>query len=142
MPNSAATQGTFFVYSTLLITAMLAGGCQSRAAGPTDPSQTHTGGGVTIKATYINPGSGEGPRFLVTLETHSVDLDGYDLKNLSVLRDETGKTFLPTAVENEGAGHHRRVTIRFPKPAASAGSADLVILNVAGVAERVFHWDL
>lgn len=107
------------------------------AAGPT---RSHSGGGVTVKVTYLNPGALNSPRFRVLLETHSVNLDGYDLKNLILLRDSTGKSYLPVKVENKGGGHHRTLTLNFPKLSDRSKFLDLVIQNVAGIAERVFRY--
>lgn len=103
-------------------------------------TQTVSGGGVTAKVTYLNPKSGNDARFAVVLETHSVDLDAYDLKALSLLRDQTGKQYFPTEVENKGSGHHREITLIFPRLPAEAKRVELVIKDVAGVKERVFRW--
>lgn len=104
-------------------------------------SRTHSGGGVTVSVTYLNPEGAEGPRFRVALNTHSVDLDVYDLKELSFVRDGAGKTLKPSNVENKGGGHHRQVILTFPKPSARAKSLELVIRDIAGVKERVFRWE-
>ena len=92
---------------------------QSLAAAPA-LTRTHAGGGVTAKATYLNPGGTEDTRFEISLDTHSVDLDSYDLKSLSSLRDDAGKVFRPSKVENKGSGHHRQFVLVFPK----AGSGE------------------
>ena len=105
-------------------------------------TRTHAGGGVTAKATYLNPGGTEDTRFEISLDTHSVDLDSYDLKALSSLRDDTGKVFRPTKVENKGSGHHRQFVLVFPKPAPGNKRLELVIKDIAGVKERSFVWDL
>ena len=69
-----------------------------------DATQAVAGGGVTVKVTYLNPKGSDGARFQVALDTHSVNLDSYDLKTISVLRDDAGNTYSPTAVENKGSG--------------------------------------
>ena len=107
-----------------------------------DKTQTVSGGGVTAKVTYLNPKTGDDPRFQVGLDTHSVALDSYDLKSLSVLRDDTGKSYLPTKVENKGSGHHRQVILTFPKVSPEAKRLDIVIKDIAGVKERTFRWNL
>ena len=58
--------------------------------------QTNSGGGVTAKVTYLNQGATDEPRFQVVLDTHSVNLDAYDLKSIAVLRDDTGKAYAST----------------------------------------------
>ena len=100
------------------------------------------GGGVTAKVTYLNPTSGEDPRFAVVLDTHSVNLDGYDLKTVSALRDDRGKNYLPIGTENKGSGHHREVVLTFSRVPPEVKRVELTIKDVAGVKERVFRWDL
>lgn len=112
------------------------------AAAPPSATQTVTGGNVTVKAIFLNPKSANEPRFQVTLETHSVQLDGYDLKTLAILRDDKGESYLPTAVENKGGGHHREIILTFPKVSPAAKTLKVVIKNVAGVKERSFSWSV
>jgi hypothetical protein len=110
------------------------------AAVPSGITRTDAGGGVTVKVTYLNPQGSADARFDIALDTHSVNLDAYDLKALSLLRDEVGKDYQPTHVENKGSGHHRQVSLVFPKPSAEAKKLELVIKDIAGVEERVFRW--
>ena len=58
-----------------------------------DATQSVAGGGVTVKVTYLNPKGSDGARFQIALDTHSINLDSYDLKTISVLRDDAGNTF-------------------------------------------------
>jgi hypothetical protein len=104
-------------------------------------TRTHAGGGVTVKVTYLNPQGTEDARFEISLDTHSVDLDSYDLKALSSLRDGAGRAYQPSNVENKGSGHHRQVVLVFPKPAPGSSRIELVIKDIAGVKERSFVWD-
>ena len=104
--------------------------------------QTNSGGGVTAKAIYLNPGAPDEPRFQVVLDTHSVNLDAYDLKSIAVLRDDTGKAYPSTGVENKGGGHHREAIMSFSKLSPDVKRVDLVIKDVAGVKERVFRWNV
>ncbi|MBI2347689.1 MAG: hypothetical protein HYV05_03435 [Deltaproteobacteria bacterium] len=120
----------------------LSGTGQSFGAAASALTRTNSGGGVTAKVTYLNPEGLEGPRFQVVLDTHSVDLDAFDLKNVSVLRDDAGKDYQPTQMENKGGGHHREVTLAFPKSASGSKRLELVIKNIAGVKERSFRWEL
>ncbi|MBI2985357.1 MAG: hypothetical protein HYY45_01180 [Deltaproteobacteria bacterium] len=133
---------TAFGLSTWLLLVslvMVSDGVDAAASGLT---RTHSGGGVTVKATYLNPHSPGDVRFQVTLDTHSVDLDEYDLKDLSLLRDETGKTYQSTRVDNKGSGHHRQITVIFPKVSPETRWLELVIKDIAGVKERSLRWDL
>jgi len=107
-----------------------------------DATQTVTGGGVTVKVTYLNPKQDDGARFQVALDTHSVNLDSYDFKTIAVLRDDSRNTYLPTAVENKGSGHHRQATVAFGKLASGAKYVELVIKDLAATKERTFRWDL
>ena len=104
-------------------------------------TRTHSGGEVTVKVTYLNPQASDAPRFQVVLETHSVDLDSYDLKKLSSLRDGTGKSFEPGQVENKGSGHHRQVVLSFPRFSSQPKAVEVVIRNIGGVKERSFRWE-
>ena len=78
----------------------------------------------------------------MVLDAHSVNLDGYELKTLSLVRDEMGKEYQPTGVENKGSGHHRETVLSFPKGSPEAKRLELVIKDIAGVKERTFRWDL
>lgn len=111
-------------------------------AAASNMTQSSAGGGVTAKVTFLNPKSGEDPRFQVVLDTHSVNLDAYDLKSVAVLRDDSGKNYVPTSAENDGSGHHREVTIAFPRLTRGAKRIEMVIKDVAGVKERTFVWNL
>lgn len=105
-------------------------------------TQTQSGGGVTVKVTYLNPKASDALRFQVVLDTHSVNLDGYDLKSLSLLRDETGKTYEVARTEDKGSGHHREFILVFPQSSGDAKRLELVIKDIAGVKERTFRWNL
>ncbi|MBI5453353.1 MAG: hypothetical protein HY956_01860 [Deltaproteobacteria bacterium] len=98
--------------------------------------------GVTVKAVYKNPGE-EGPVFLVALDTHTADLEGYRFEDIVVLRDDAGNEYRPQAVTEKGSGHHREALLEFKDAIpASAKTLDLVVKGVAGVDERVFKFDL
>jgi len=122
----------------LLLLLMVGEGSAASAPGQT---RTHSGGGVTVKVTYLNPQAADGARFEVVLDTHSANLDAYDLKALSILRDEAGKGYEATQAEDKGSGHHRQITLVFPKPPSGIKRLDLLIRDIAGVKERVFRWE-
>lgn len=132
-------------FKLLLITialgfVMMSGKNSSVAA--SSPTQTVAGGGVMAKVTFLNPKGPDDARFQVVLDTHSVNLDAYDLKTIAVLRDDTGKTYVPTAIENKGGGHHREAVVTFAKLAPGVKWIELIIRDVAGVKERTFLWNL
>ncbi len=104
-------------------------------------TRSHSGGGVRVEATNLNPQDTEAARFQVRMKTHSVNLDGYDLKALSLLRDENGRVYRATDVENQGSGHHRTVILYFPGVPAGIQKLELIIKGVAEVEERSFFWE-
>jgi hypothetical protein len=132
----------FALFVMMALVANILGYGESFGAAPSHTTRTDSGGGVTIKVTYLDSKGGNDLRFQVVLDTHSVNLDGYDLKAITVLRDETGKSYLPMEVENKGSGHHREATVIFPKVSSAAKRLELVIKDVAGNKERTFVWNL
>ena len=130
----------------LLILALLlttaAGADEAFGAAAPNMSQSVAGGGVTAKVTYLNPKSSDEPRFQVVLDTHSVNLDVYDLKIISLLRDDAGNSYPAMTVENKGSGHHREGTVSFAKIPSGVKRVELVLKDIAGVKERIFRWDL
>ncbi|MBI4296610.1 MAG: hypothetical protein HY667_05795 [Chloroflexi bacterium] len=107
--------------------------------------QSNEGGAVTIAVKWLGQRNGS-LVFQVSMDTHSVDLDGYDLGKLSVLRDDAGQEYLPIFWQSAAGGHHRSGTLTFSVPGfleQNAGkSIYMVIRDVAGVAERDFRWEL
>ena len=114
-----------------------------------DP-ETQTGqvGQVTIKATW--QGADVGPIFTVVLDTHAVNLDAYDLRQLAVLRTDQADDVVPIGWDAPAGGHHRQGTLTFP-PTRSDGSPlltgetrliELSIRDVGGVPETVLTWVL
>lgn len=109
-------------------------------------SQTSEGGNVTVEVTW--KGKSVGPVFTVAIDTHSVNLDGYDLRQLAVLQTDQGAEFTPTNWDAPKGGHHRTGTLTFsattPDGTALIGpntrTIRLIVRNVAGVSERVFQW--
>lgn len=103
-------------------------------------SQSVGGGGVTVTVKPVN-GPGQSPTFLVSLDTHSVNLDTYKFEDIVRLRNGRGGELAPTAVEGtKGGGHHRSATIRFASPKPMPKSLEVVVKGVAGVPERLFRW--
>ncbi len=111
-----------------------------------DLTQISDDGQVVVKATWQGPDAG--PVFTIALDTHSVDLDGYDLAQLSVLRVEDGREVQPSAWDAPKGGHHRKGTLTFPTAGADGNDIvgpgtpgfELIIRDVAGVPERVLRW--
>lgn len=115
---------------------------------PSAATQTSEGGEVTIAVTWRGPTAG--PVFEVAMDTHSVNLDDYDLRNLAVLRNDEGKEVRPSSWDAPKGGHHREGTLSFPKKTPDGSliigpdtrEIELVIRDVAGVPERRFEWRL
>ena len=133
----------------LLAATVVLAACGKTAAPATSAggaaTQRNEGGQVTVDVTW--GGAATGPIFRVALDTHTVELDGYDLRQLAVLRIDQGREVRPSGWDAPQGGHHREGTLTFPAIAAdgspvigSAGTLELVIRDVAGVPERVFRW--
>ena len=109
-------------------------------------TQTSEGGQVTIKATWQGPGAGL--IFDVVMDTHAVDLDGFDLAQLAALRVDGAREVHPASWNAPKGGHHRQGILTFPSTAgdgspfitADTRAIELVIRDVAGVPERVLRW--
>jgi len=102
--------------------------------------QTQSGGGVTVKVIYLAQTEHES-KFSVVLDTHSVNLDVYDFRTLSLMRDDTGLAMQATGAESKGSGHHREIILTFPRPTLDRKWLELVIKDIAGVKERTFRWN-
>ena len=107
-------------------------------------SRSDEEGGVTVMATW--DGSLSPAKFELALNTHSVDLDGYDLSRLVVLRVNGGSEVAPVSTDQPKGGHHRSATLTFDWPVARASQAgastvELVVRGVGGKAERVLRWE-
>lgn len=132
---------TRIVAGTLVALWVMVGpGWLATGQAQTGTEQSVPGGGVTVKVRFLKE-PGDGPAFLVTLDTHSVDLVAYRFEEIVRLRDGRGGELSPTAVEGaEGSGHHRSATVLFTWPEPKPACVELVVKDVAGVPERLFSW--
>jgi hypothetical protein len=130
----------------------------SRVTGTANGSPTTTqagtmtrineGGQITMKVTW--QGRTAGSVFAVEMDTHAVDLDGYDLRQLAVLRTDQGQEIRPGGWNAPMGGHHRSGMLTFPATLAdgtpvigpNTRTLELVIRNVGGIPERMFTWTL
>lgn len=106
-------------------------------------ARTVDGGSVSVQITW--DGNPAPLQFEVAMDTHSVDLDRYNLSELSALRNSRGEELRPVAWEAPKGGHHREGTLLFAEAAGFvSGSSyiELAVRDVAGVGERLFRWDL
>lgn len=124
-------------------------------------------GNVEVTVTYVTPAYLEAQgqsdivssleldknlAFVVALNTHSVELSGYEVDKISYLRDENGKEYpaLSGWLSPQDSGHHRSGIIRIANTDSSgepilkpdADYFELVIKDLAGVGERTFRWKL
>ena len=110
-------------------------------AAQADPAlaQRVQGGGVTADVTWLKERSPD-LAFKVVLDTHSVNLDGYQWEQIVSLRGQNGTAIPPAAVEQaSGSGHHREAILRF-LAGSTDGAIEVVVTGVANVKERVFRW--
>ncbi|MEE8423223.1 MAG: hypothetical protein V3S49_01645 [Thermodesulfobacteriota bacterium] len=117
-------------------------------------TREHSGGGIEIDVTLLNPGavySGDDLIFDVGMNTHSVPLDQYVMEELSYVRDERGRVFKALAWElPKGGGHHRFGKLKFsgkdkddsPIIMKDDKYIEVVIKDVGGIKERVLRWEL
>ncbi len=159
---SSFAKSSLLAISILMVAVMLAG-CSSRFVpdgkeevyspsssssfdGPTNGLvQTNTGGSVTIDVEWIKVEDGL-LIFNVAMNTHSVDLDQYDLGELTTLRDDADNEYHLVSWDSAPGGHHRRGTLTFTLPdSLSQGETkylEIVIRDVADINERVLKWEL
>ena len=107
--------------------------------------QSDTGGSVTIDIEWM-PGKDNSLIFNVAMNTHSVNLDQYDLGKLAILRDATDNEYQPLSWDSTPGGHHRRGILIFSLPDSISNEEteylEMVIRDVAGINERVLRWEL
>jgi hypothetical protein len=111
-------------------------------------TQTNEAGQVMITVTW--QGRSGGPVFTVAMNTHAVNLDSYDLRQLAVLRTDQGLSIQPSEWNAPAGGHHRTGTLIFPATTTSGASVigpktrtmTLLIRNVSSIPERSFRWTL
>ncbi len=153
-----------FIVIFVLVIAMLIAGCSGSSVpegkekvfavpssvtssqNPTNGMvQSHDGGSVTINIEWIGV-ENDSLMLKVAMNTHSVDLDGYDLAELAILRDDEGNEYHASSWDSAAGGHHRQGLLSFPvPPSLNQGTTDyieMIIHNIAGIDERVLKWDL
>lgn len=136
----------------ILVAVFSITGCSSSAANPGGGEkpvnglvQSSSGGAVTIDVKWLAE-SRDLLTFDVSMNTHSVDLDSYNLKEIAVLRDDKGNEYRPISWDSTAGGHHVSGKLTFSSPTSLAqGEAkyiQLSIRDIAGVKERVLKWEL
>ncbi len=149
-----------------IVAAALTGGAlvafgsqQNSPPGASPPAPTHRlaaggtrtseGGRVSVAVSWDGLAQSQGSQVTlvlqVAMDTHSVNLDTYDLAKLAVLRNDRGETAQPASWQAPRGGHHRKGELSFAVPAtflAGARFLDVVVRDIAGVPERVLRWEL
>lgn len=138
--------------SGLLITILVVlAGCSSSSPAATGTAvpqaaaatQTSEGGQVTVAVTWA--GLASGAVFQVTLDTHSVDLDGLDLAD-AVLRNDRGERLTARPWSAPAGGHHRAGGLSFDGDVASffasARWMELVLSGIGDLPGRTLRWEL
>jgi hypothetical protein len=113
-------------------------------------------GGVTVEASLASKdflaAKGQGADkwgFLVSLDTHSVDLTGIDLVSRVSLRDGSGRVLKPAGWRPLSEdSHHRSGLLLFAADGAGEGilsgeklkNVQLVFTDISGARERVLVW--
>ena len=117
-------------------------------------TRSHSGGAITIDVSWLKPedvSAAEELKFEVRMNTHSVDLEQYDMGRLSRLETNGGLSIEPSGWFNPGGGgHHRFGLLKFsatrpdgsPVIHSNTQFIEVVINGVGDVAERRFRWDL
>lgn len=114
----------------------------SKSSAAAFETQSSAGGSVTVDVKPTTLVVGEPVVFDVAMNTHSVDLSD-DMTKISILRDDVGQEYKPTAWYGPGGGgHHRAGTLKFAALISKPKYVELVIKGLAQVPERVFRWDL
>ncbi|NIS59947.1 MAG: hypothetical protein GTO13_04335 [Proteobacteria bacterium] len=112
-----------------------------------DLRRTNDEGPVEMAVSYLNPlrqKAGPELSFEVRMNTHSVELDAYEMEKISFLRIDGGDEQKALSWSKPGGGgHHRSGVLRFAGPLPSgAQSLQVIIRGIGGVQERVFEWKL
>lgn len=104
--------------------------------------QSSTEDAVTIEVKWL--GEDKGSLLLeVVMDSHSVNLDSYDLSQLAVLRDNQSKEYRPDSWDSPLGGHHRRGTLTFSSSVdGETKYIELIIRDVGEISERIFRWEL
>ncbi|MDW7732668.1 MAG: hypothetical protein SCH66_09610 [Methanolobus sp.] len=135
---------------------LLGSGNNNFLTGSGSGALSNSEGPVTVSLRYLGETSNreyaDFMAFSVSMDTHSVNLDEYNMEDLSYLRNSNNEKYLPSKwIEDDGSGgHHRSGVLLFPKYDESGDSIldpgdsyfEIVVNEVGGVAERTFRLGL
>lgn len=118
---------------------------QTEQASNTAQGQTRTSDQppVTVKVTPMEFGKNASVwKFDIIFDTHSGSLDE-DPTKVITLKDDRGNVYWPISWEGAGpGGHHREGVLLFSAITPSPAYIELKVVNVGGVPERLFTWNL
>ena len=140
-PKKTITLTTILLFMLVIVWTGTALGVSIRSLKRIDKE-----GPVDITAIYLNPLGKAGDselRFEVKLDTHSVELEQYELKEISFISFDDGTESKSIGLNREGYGHHITYILLFEGPIpAEARTMTLIIRNVGDVTERSLEWKL
>jgi hypothetical protein len=140
--------------ASVLTVGVLVAACSSSAPDASSPAtasaspparltQTSDGGQVTVVVDWAGPTAGA--TFLLTLDTHVVDLDPLDLTD-AILRNDRGETLEARPWAAPKGGHHRQGILGFDgdfaRLLADAEWIELVFNGIGDIPERTLRWEL
>lgn len=116
-----------------------------------DLIRTSTGRAVTLDVAFLSPLQKNENElvFKVYLNTHSVDLSGFNVDRLATFRNSEGLEIEEgfTWVSERDSSHHRSGYLKIPSKTREGaslitGKTDYIILEVKGIeVPRTFKWD-
>lgn len=98
---------------------------------------------VTVKITPVELGTDADVwKFKITFDTHSGSLD-QDIVQVATLVDDKNNVYKPISWEGAGpGGHHREGVLIFDSIQPAPEYVELRIIDVGGIDERLFRWEL
>jgi len=122
----------------VLVIAMLALGLVTDIGAYEMKSNNENRVRIDVQPVQLTPG--RPMKFEVRMNTHSADL-GQDMAAVSILKDNKGREYKPTAWQGAPpGGHHRKGILEFPELTEDCASITLVIRAIDNVPERTFKW--
>lgn len=145
--SSRRTKEAFWVATIALSLVWFGWGKASAGLTKKDLRRVNDAGPVEIALVFLNPiekEAGSDIAFQVRMNTHSVNLEAYDMAKVSSLQVDGRPEQKPLGwFKPGGGGHHVSGVLKFSGPIPSdAKSLRVVIRDVGGVPERVFEWQL
>ncbi len=105
------------------------------------PTKNNSEGGLSIDITPISIVSNKPLKFEVAFNTHQGDLV-FDLTKQAQLLDDKNNRYQPTEWQGGRGGHHLSGLLIFPPISPAVKQIKLRLVDIYGVAERTFEWDL